>query len=89
MAEADMAHDADSKWVRDQWWHKRSPNLPKGKLGQNTPCSFVGGLINNLVFGTQRDITNTQMDAVQNISGILGEVYDSCTQIRFQISMGF
>ena len=89
MGELDMSRDEDSRWVRDQWWHKRSGNLPKGKEGQNTPCSLVSGLVNNLVFGTQRDITDKQMDAIQNISSMMGGAYESCTQVRFQIGLGF
>jgi hypothetical protein len=85
MSELDMSRDEDSKWVRDQWWHKRTDTLPKGIEGQNTPASFVGGMVNNLVFGTQRDLTNKQMDAVMNISHVLGAAVEGCTQITFQI----
>ena len=85
MSELDMSRDEDSKWVRDQWWHKRSDSLPKGVEGQNTPGSFTGGLVNNLVFGTQRDLTNKQMDAIQNISHVLGQCVEGCTCITFQI----
>lgn len=85
MSELDMARDEDSKWVRDQWWHKRSDTLPRGKEGQNTPGSFVGGLVNNIVFGNQRDLSDKQMDAIQNISHILGAAVEGCTQITFQI----
>jgi hypothetical protein len=87
MAELDMARDEDSKWVRAQWWHKRSKNLPRGREGENTPASFIGGLVNNLVFGDQRDLTDKQMDAMQNISHVLSGAFASCTQIRFQIGI--
>lgn len=86
MSELDQSRAEDDRWVRDQWWHKRTSTLPKGEHGQNTPASFVGGLINNFVFGTQRDITDRQMDAVQNISHIMGSAFpDTCHDIRFQI----
>ena len=85
MSEIDMARDEDSKWVRDQWWHKRSDSLPKGQLGQNTPASFTGGMVNNIVFGNQRDLTDKQMDAIQNISHILGQCVEGCTVVTFQI----
>lgn len=85
MSELDMARDDDSRWARDQWWHKRTDTLPKGREGQNTPASFVGGLINNMVFGTQRDLTDKQMDALQNISHIMGNCFDACTVITFQV----
>lgn len=85
MSELDMARDEDSKWVNTQWWHKRTDTLPKGQSGQNTPASFVGGLVNNLVFGTQRDLTDKQMDAIMNISHVLGKCVEGCTCITFQI----
>lgn len=85
MSELDMCHDSDSKWVKDQWWHKRSATLPKGRLGQNTPASFVGGLLHNIMFGNQRDLTDKQMDAIQNISHIISQAAEGCTGIKFQI----
>ena len=85
MSELDMARDEDSKWVLNQYWHKRTGSLPKGHDGQNTPASFVGGLVNNLVFGTQRDLTDKQMEGIMNISHILGQTGDDCTSITFQI----
>lgn len=86
MAETDQYRDPEVKFIRDQWWHKKTSTLPKGREGQNTPCSFVGGLVNNMIFGEQRDLTDKQMDALMNISHILGAAYDSvCSEITFQI----
>jgi hypothetical protein len=85
MAELDQLRDPDSRWVLDQWWHKRTQSLPKGQHGPNTPASFVGGLCQNLVFGTQRDLTNRQMEALQTISHVLSQAFNTCTAIRFQI----
>ena len=85
MGELDQFHEADAKWVRDQWWHKRTDTLPRGKFGNNSPCSFVSGLLNNLVFGQQKDLSDKQMDAIQNISHIAGAATDSCTEITFQV----
>lgn len=85
MSELDMFRDEDSKWVLNQYWHKRTTLLPKGQEGQNTPASFIGGLINNIVFGTQRDLTDKQMEGIMNISHILGQCNPACTSIIFQI----
>jgi hypothetical protein len=85
MSELDMARDEDSKWVNNQWWHKRTDTLPRGRAGQNTPASFVGGMINNLVFGEQRDLSDKQMDAIQNISHIMANFNDECSILTFQI----
>jgi hypothetical protein len=85
MSELDQSRDHDDRWVREQWWHKRSDTLPKGRQGQNTPSSFIGGLVRNTVYGTQRDLTEKQMDALQNISHIMSEAYEDCTAMIFQI----
>lgn len=87
MAELDQARDEDSRWVRDQWWHKRSDKLHRGKQGQNSPCSVVGGVLNNMMFKDtpQRDFSNKQMEDIEYISAILGTVYEGCQPIRFQI----
>ena len=86
LAECDQYRDPEVKFVRDQWWHKRTGTLPKGREGQNTPCSFVGGLVNNLIFGEQHDLSDRQMDALTNISHIIGSAFDTqCSEITFQI----
>lgn len=90
MGELDQNRDDDSKWVRDHWWHKRSDKVHKGKLGQNTPCSIISGIINNMMFKEpqQRDFTNKQMDDIEYVSAVMGTVYEGCLPIRFQISIG-
>jgi hypothetical protein len=85
MAELEQSRDQDSRWVLEQWWHRRTDTLPKGQSGQNTPSSFVGGLTQNLVFGTQRDLTERQIEGIQTISHVLSQAYASCTAVRFQI----
>ena len=87
ISQLDQARDDDSVWVRDRWWHKRTDKLHKGQLGPNTPCSLVGGILNNLLFKTpqQRDFTNKQMEDIEYVSMILAQAYESCTAIRFQI----
>ena len=87
MAERDLRSDTDNKWILDQFWHKRTDKLHKGKTGdsyrQNTPCSLIGGLINNLLFGNQRDLTDKQMDDIEYVSMALATIHD-IDPIRFQ-----
>ena len=87
MAELDQSRDEDSRWVTSQWWHKRTNKVHGGKLGQNTPCSVTGGILNNMLFkdNPQRDLSNKQMDDLVYISHILGQVWTGCTPMRFQI----
>jgi len=89
MAELDQQRDEDSRWVRDQWWHKRTDKLHRGQNGQNTPCSVVGGILNNMMFKDtlQRDFSDKQMADIEYISAILAQVIEDCEAVRFQVGL--
>lgn len=89
MGEISIDRNPDSKWVFNQWWNKRTDTLPKGRSGQNTPASFVAGVLANTMFGEQRDLTDKQMDALQSISHIMGNCFDDCSCIRFMIGFEY
>jgi hypothetical protein len=88
MSERDLNPSEDNIWILTQFWHKRTEKLHKGtvngKYRQNTPCSIVGGLVNNLVFGNQRDLTDKQMSDIEFISMALATFLE-VEPIRFQI----
>lgn len=81
MGEMSVSRDKDVGSVLSVWWTKRSPSLPKGSTGQNSPLSFVSGLLNNLLFGTQRDISDIQMNALVNISAVMVQFFDAIEAI--------
>lgn len=87
MAERDLRSDKDNKWILHSFWHSRTDKLHKGKTGdsyrQNTPCSLIGGLVNNLLFGTQRDLTDKQMADIEYISMALATIHD-VSPIKFR-----
>lgn len=68
MGELEGHRNEDLRQVMKLWWHKRSATLPKSKNGQNSPLTLVSGLINNLMFGNQNDLSTTTLDAIENIS---------------------
>ena len=68
LGEIDGHRNTDLRQVMKQWWYKRSSSLPKGINGQNSPLTFTAGLVNNLMFGTQRDLSTKALDALENIS---------------------
>lgn len=89
MGEISIQRDTDSKWVFNQWWNKRTDTLPKGRNGQNTPASFISGVLANTMFGEQRDLTDKQMDAICNISHIMGNCFEDCSTLKFMIGLEF
>ena len=88
MGELDMEHEGDLYELNQTWWHKRRKTLPKGRQGHNTPCSYISGIANNLIWGQQRDLSNKQMDALEDISHVMSICFPGeFSAIRFQ--MGF
>lgn len=88
MSELDMSHDEDMRAVREQFWHRRTKALPSGKEGQNTPASFVGGVVNNMIFGTQRDLSSRQMEGIEYISKWMVEL-DPEHSVSYRFQLGF
>jgi len=68
MGMLDVNRNEDIRQVMKHWWYKRTSSLPKGATGQNSPLSLVSGLLNNLMFGTQHDLSTHTMDSIENIS---------------------
>lgn len=66
--ELDGNRNEDIRQVMKQWWYKRSSTLPKGVEGQNSPLTFTSGLLNNLLYKGQRDLSTKYLDAIENIS---------------------
>lgn len=68
MGELSLVKD---KEVRDvyKWYTTPTKTLPYAASMKryNSPQSFIAGALNNLMFGTQREITETQSEHLQNI----------------------
>lgn len=84
MGELRKSRNNDIVQTINQYWAKRTETLPKGKDGWNTPETFVSGLLNNLMFGTQNDLSDPQMDALSNISRKLELIYDAVSTMDLQ-----
>lgn len=87
MTESDTRTDAEWAQVLSQYWNRKTRTLPSSQQGLNTPATFVAGLINNLVFGTQRDITQRQMEGIRDISSNLAHIVPSIDTVVFQIGV--
>jgi hypothetical protein len=87
IAELDMTRNEDWRLVREQYFHKRSKILPRGKEGENTPASFIGGTVLNTMFGEQRDLSEPQIEAIEVISLAMNQLWDDCESIKFRIGL--
>ena len=81
MGEMSISRQEDVRSILKVWWTKRSSALPKGSSGQNSPLSFVSGLLNNIAFGSQYNLSNIQMTAIENISAIMVNFLDAIAEI--------
>jgi hypothetical protein len=81
--------DPDELWkiIHQQYWSRTTKNLPRGRAGLNSPSSYVAGLINNLVFGDQRDFTLRQLDGIRDISAQLNQLFDDVDALQFKIGI--
>jgi len=66
------------------FWRDKTPDLPKGKSGQNSPESFVAGLLNNILYGSQYDLSDIQVNAIERISRAMEVIYQSTNGITYQ-----
>ena len=56
----------------------------------NTPCSVLGGIVNNMMFKEplQRDLSAKQMTDIENIFSAMAHFREDIKPIRFQIGLG-
>ena len=87
MAELGVSHEEDYKLLISDYWRRRRKTLPKRRDGENSPESFIAGLANNLIFGTQRDLTDRQMEGIEQVFSVLSELFPGeFESVRFQMS---
>jgi hypothetical protein len=86
MGELKRHRNRDVQNIVSQWYQKKTQTLPKSTTGQNTPETFICGLINNLMFGNQNDLSQIQMDALENISANMSLIYDAVKGLDLQVN---
>lgn len=79
----------DLKALRDQYWRKRRSNLPRGRDGLNSPESMIAGILENILYAEnpQRDFTQKQCDALEDISRWMNAMDPKFDQIVFRIGL--
>jgi hypothetical protein len=84
----DLAKNRD-KEIREIYDVLNSPdkNLPKRRAGmgyaKNSLVSFIDGMIDNIVRGTQRDLTIKQADGLAYVSEIINYIQPDLPQVTF------
>lgn len=84
LGELTKHRDREVQNIINQWYRKKTQTLPKSNNGWNTPETFISGLLNNLMFGNQNDLSQTQMDALENISANMELIYDAVKGLYLQ-----
>jgi hypothetical protein len=85
--ELSSSSEADTKWIMQNYWLKKSSLLPRGRNGQNSPYSFISGVLGNIMIGTQKDLTELQCDALEQISRLVSVSLEGFEEITFQVSI--
>lgn len=66
---------------------KKTEKLPRGRHNLNSIASFTGGLINNIVFGEQRDFTERQLIAIEYITKEVNAIIPEIPEVRFGLGL--
>jgi len=77
MGEIGISRNKELKELRN-WWINPNPDLPFNTYvrNKNSPYSFVSGIVNNIKFGNQRDLSEQQLTILQHIINIFSNVVD-------------
>ena len=62
---------------------KRTKELPAGRSGLNSVASMTGGILNNVVYGTQRDYTVKQLEAIEYITATVSHYVEEIPLLTF------
>ena len=85
--ELSLVKDKD---VRDvyKWFTTPTKTLPYSNSMKryNSPQSFISGTLNNIMFGSQREITETQSEHLQNIINNYQQLSD-CLSDEYKIRL--
>jgi len=77
MNELSISPDKDVKDFTKWFTTSNKKYLYNSKLKKNnSPQSIIAGMLNNLVFGNQRDFSLTQIDLVQDISNTAYDIIE-------------
>ncbi len=88
MGEISLAKDRDIKDLV-KWYTSSNKTLPYSSTFKrnNSPQSFISGVLNNILYNGQRDVSETQASHLENIVSIFSqfvEVINSESKVHLQ-----
>lgn len=87
MGELSKSKDKKIQEIVKTLWRDNNKQLPIGKNGMNSPESFVAGMLNNILYGNQYNISDVQAHAIQLISEYMEIVYEHVVGKNYQPNM--
>ena len=77
------------KEIRDivKWYIQPNKSLPYHSKWKkhNSPSSFIAGVLNNHLYGTQRDITEIQATHLQTILNMFVNITEALTEVKIDL----
>lgn len=84
MGELRNNKDKNYSNLTNEYWSSKNKHLPKGIEGLNTPESFISGMLNNMKYGSQYDLSDTQMNAIEIISRDMDIIFNAVKHLNLQ-----
>ena len=86
MSELNLSTNKEIKEVV-KWYNKSTKTLPHNRIfgKYNSPCSFVAGVVNNIAFGNQKDMSLIQAEHCQNIINNFVMLSDAIKSMGFDL----
>ena len=69
------------------WYTKSNKSLPFNKQfsKHNSPCSFIAGMINNLVYSNQQDCSEIQAQHIQNVVNTASDLINAVNEMGIKL----
>jgi hypothetical protein len=69
------------------WYKKPNKSLPFNRQFSkyNSPCSFIAGMINNLVYSDQHDCSEVQAQHIQNVVNTASELISAISDMGIKL----
>ena len=77
------------KEIRDvvKWYNTPNKSLPYHSKWKkhNSPSSYIAGILNNHLYGSQRDIREVQAQHLQNILNMFVDITEALTELKIDL----